>query len=278
MKTVARGMVAKLYPKRKGWCHKGDFGKVLIIGGSKKYSGSPALAALSAYRAGADLVTVIAPERAADIISSFSPDIIAYPLEGDHLNIKHLKTLLDLAKKTDSVVIGGGLCREKETMKTVVSFLKRNHIPSVIDADAIHAISHEGHVVRQGSIITPHSKEFRELTNEEPEPNPENRARLVKYFASKLSSTILLKGHLDFISDGREVYVNKSGDPMMTKGGTGDTLAGICGALLARRAGSLAAACAGAYINGCAGSLAAKEYGEGMLATDLIEMIPKAIK
>lgn len=278
MNTVSKVIVNKLFPKRKGWCHKGDFGKVLIIGGSKRYSGSPAMAALAAYRAGADLVTVVAPERAANIVASFSPDLISYPLEGDCLNTKHLKTILGLAKSMDSVVIGGGLDREKGTMTTVVDFLKKTHVPCVIDADAIHAISHEGNVVSERCIITPHSKEFRELTHEEPEPNPENRARLVKYFASKINATILLKGHFDVVSDGKDVFVNKTGDPRMTKGGTGDALAGVCGALLARGARPIDAACAGAYINGLAGSLAAKIYGEGMLATDLIEMIPKAIK
>jgi len=278
MRAVSRGLVRKLFPKRREWSHKGDFGKVLVIGGSKKYSGSPTLSAIAAYRTGADLVTIAAPERSANIIASFSPDLIAYPLEGGFLNSRHLKTLLELARNADAVVIGGGLDRERETTKAILDFLKNIRFPCVVDADAIHTLAKDTEIIRENWIVTPHSKEFRALTHEEPEPNLENRIRLVKYFASRFKTTILLKGFIDVISDGKEVFTNKTGSPYMTKGGTGDTLTGICGALLARGIKPIDAACAGAYINGLAGSLAAREYGEGMLASDLIKFIPRAIK
>ncbi len=278
MKVVSRGMVRKLFPKRKDWSHKGDFGKVLVVGGSKKYSGSPTLSAMAAYRVGADLVTIAAPERPANIIASFSPDMITYPLDGDFLNPKHLKTILELSKDVDSVVIGGGLGREKETMKVILDFLKRNNRPCVIDADAIYALAGNVEVIRENWIITPHSREFKILTHEKPEPNLEDRVKLVRYFASRFNTTIFLKGFIDVISDGNEVFTNKMGSPYMTKGGTGDTLAGVCGALLAGGAKPIDAACAGAYINGLAGSFAAKECGPGMLASDLLNFIPRAIK
>jgi hydroxyethylthiazole kinase-like uncharacterized protein yjeF len=278
MKEVSSGMVRGLFPKRKEWSHKGDFGKLLVVGGSEKYSGSPALAAMAAYRTGADLVTVAAPERAANIIASFSPDVIAYPLRGDFLDSRHTKVLLELAKECDALVIGGGLGRHGETDKAVLGFLKNIRIPCVIDADAIHALARQKETIREKWVITPHPKEFRALTHEQPRPDTEDRARLVKYFASKLRTTILLKGNVDMISDGKGVFINRTGNPFMTKGGTGDTLSGVCGALLARGASPLEAACAGAYINGLAGDLAAKEYGEGMLASDMLKFIPRAIK
>lgn len=278
MNTVSRNQVSKLFPRRKDWCHKGDFGNVLIIGGSKKYSGSPGLSAMSAYRSGADLVTVAAPKRAADIVASFSPDFIAYPLDGDYLNSKHVNDLVGLSKNADSVVIGGGLDRQKETIKAIIDFLDKIHLPCVVDADALFAIAQKTDIIKNNWILTPHTREFKELTKEEPKLNVDDRTRLVKYFSSKFGTTILLKGYMDVVSDGGDVFLNKSGDPCMTKGGTGDTLAGICGALLARGARPLDAACAGAYINGTAGSLAAKMFGEGMAATDLIGMIPRAIK
>lgn len=278
MKVVSKSMVRRLFPKRKEWCHKGDFGKLLVVGGSKKYSGSPALAAMAAYRTGADLVTVAATERAADIIASYSPDLITYPLEGDFLNTKHLKTLLEMARDSDAVVIGGGIGREKESMKAVVEFLRNVNLPCVVDADGIHALDGNFNVIKENWILTPHSKEFRILTHEKPESNLESRLRLVSYFASRFRTTILLKGFNDVISDGKEVFVNKTGSPCMTKGGTGDTLAGVCGALLAVGAKPVDAACAAAYINGTAGSLAAKQFGEGTLASDLLEFIPKAIE
>ena len=267
-----RKSILKIYPKRRPDSHKYDFGSLLIIGGSKLYSGSPALAALAAYRAGVDLVTVVAPRRAADIIASFSPDLIAYPLKGDYLNSGHLKELLKLAKSKTAVVIGGGLCRRKETLKTVAEFLKKTKLPCVIDADAIYAVAEYKPTLRPNSIITPHAYEFYVLGGKEP-----REEEAVKELASKLNATILLKGNIDIISNGREVALNETGCPEMTVGGTGDTLAGICGALLAQSINGFDAACCAAYINGKAGSLAAKEKKQGLTATDLIEKIPKIL-
>lgn len=277
MRIVSKSWVRRLFPKRDEWCHKGDFGKLLVIGGSRKYSGSPSLAALAAYRSGADLVTIAAPERAADIAASFSPDLITCPLKGEFIKKEHLKALLEMATDSDAVVIGGGIGRERETLRTVYGFLSRNKLPCVIDADAIHALEGRQEDIKSNWIITPHSKEFKALTKEHPEPNMESRMRLVKQFSEKFRTTILLKGFFDVISDGKYIFVNRTGHACMTKGGTGDVLAGICGALLARGAKPLEAACAGAYINGTAGKLAAKEHGEGTLASDVLGLIPKVI-
>ena len=103
------------------------------------------------------------------------------------------------------------------------------------------------------------------------------RKKFVKQEAKKLNVVILLKGHIDVISDGKKIFLNKTGTPYMTKGGCGDTLTGICGALLARGVSRFDSACAAAYVNGKAGELATKRYKEGLLATDLIENIPKVI-
>ena len=138
---VRRRLLKKVYRRRDPWCHKYNFGHLLVIGGSKRYSGSPAFNALAALRAGVDLVTVVAPRRAANIIASFSPDLIAYPLEGDYLTMKHLDELMALSENKDAVVIGGGLCRGKRTLRLVVEFLRRVEIPCVVDADAIYAVA-----------------------------------------------------------------------------------------------------------------------------------------
>ena len=278
MKIVSKPHVKKLFPKRKNWSHKGDFGKLLIIGGSVKYSGSPAFAALAAYRTGVDLVTVAAPERAANIIASFSPDLITYPFKGDFLNPNRIKTLIEMEKHADAVVIGGGLGREKETMRAVVGFLRKSNRPCVIDADAIHALRGNMKIIKKNWVITPHVMEFKVLTDENPRSNVDHRVKLVKYFASKLGATILLKGYSDVISDGKETFLNETGSPYMTKGGTGDVLAGVCGALLAMGVKPIEAACAASYINGSAGQLASKKYGPGMLASDMINLIPEVIR
>ena len=275
---INKRILKKIYKKRPEWSHKGNFGHLLVIGGSKKYSGSPAFNALAAYRSGVDLVTIAAPKRAADIIASFSPDLITYPLEGDYLNKKHLKEIFLLRQNANAVAIGGGLERNSETMETVIEILGNLTIPCVIDADAIHAIAKNKKVLRYNFVITPHENEFFVLTGIKPEKNLKKRISLVKDTASELNCVILLKGHIDVISDGKKVAINKTGNPYMTVGGTGDTLTGICGALLARGINPFETACTACYINGSAGDLAAKKFNEGLMASDLINEIPNVIK
>jgi NAD(P)H-hydrate epimerase len=272
-------MLKKIYLPRPDWSHKGNFGHVLVIGGSRKYSGSPAFAALAAFRSGSDLVTIAAPERAANIIASFSPDMIAEPLKGNYLNNSHLYQILEIAKNADSVVIGGGIERRPETVTFVHNLLKNIKVPCVIDADAIHAVAHSP-VILSGRpfVLTPHQKEFHTLTNQDPGLEINHRTEAAKFFAQRFRTTILLKGHIDIISDGERTFHNSTGNPNMTKGGTGDTLAGICGAILGMKFDPLTAACAAAYINGAAGDLAAREKGPGLLASDLLDKIPLVIK
>jgi len=276
MKTVDKKLIKKIFKPREKWSHKGHFGRLLVIGGSKRYSGSPAFNALAAYRTGVDLVTIAAPRRAADIIASFSPDLITYPLEGDNLNESHLDDIFVLAEDSDAVAIGGGLERNEETLDTVRRILKGLTSPCVIDADAIHAVASDKKLLNKNFILTPHSREFYVLTGTM--PDMKNRVNLVKKSASELGCIILLKGHIDVISDGKQVAINETGNPFLTVGGTGDTLTGICGALLARKLDPFEAACAACYINGKAGDLAAKKFGEGLMASDLLNEIPNVIK
>jgi hydroxyethylthiazole kinase-like uncharacterized protein yjeF len=277
--AVTKEVLRKIYLKRPDWSHKGNFGHVLVIGGSKKYSGSPAFAALAAFRSGSDLVTIAAPERAANTIASFSPDMITEPLDGDYLRKSHLKQILDLSKNADSIVIGGGIERKPETVSLVHSLLMQVKVPCVIDADAIYAVSHDPKMLSgRQFVLTPHQKEFSLLTRQEPGFDLDQRTEYVRIFSQKLRTTILLKGHVDIISDGERTFRNTTGNPNMTKGGTGDTLAGICGAILGMKFDPVTAACAAAYINGAAGDLASREKGPGLLASDLLDKIPLIIK
>lgn len=276
--VINKNILRKIYKPRDKWSHKGNFGSLLVIGGSKRYSGSPTFNALAAYRTGVDLVTVVSPRRAADIIASFSPDIITYPLEGDYLNESHLDDIFMLAQNSDAVVIGGGLERNKETLATVRKILKGLTLPCVIDADAIHAVAEQKDLLEKNFVVTPHAHEFFVLTGKKVETNLKKRIKVVKDAASEFNCVIALKGYIDVISDGERVAINKTGSPFMTVGGTGDTLAGICGALLAKKVEPFEAACAACFINGRAGELAAKKYGEGLMASDLIEEIPNVIR
>ncbi len=266
------------YPQRNSWSHKGNFGYVLIVAGGRIYSGSPAFNALAALRAGADLTMIISHPRAAAIAAGFAPDIIARPLDKD-LEMKHVEKIVSLAKKFDSLVIGGGLARNEKTYKAIKKIIKAVDLPMVIDAEAIRAVAEEPKILEnKKAILTPHSEEFKVLTAEEIKPEVEDRKEKNKKWAEKLKTTILLKGHIDVISDGKEVILNETGSSLMTKGGTGDILAGICAAFLARKFSLLESAEAAAFINGKAGEMAALKYAEGLLAGNLFEFIPEVIK
>lgn len=287
MLEVTKEILKKIYKERPPESKKYDFGLLIVIGGSDFYSGSPALAALAAFRAGVDMVRIIAPKRAADIIASFSPDLAAYPLEGKWLERKHLPILIEMTESAKevshgktAVVIGGGIGRSEETQKVIQEYLARISLPVVVDADAIHAVSKKpGIISGKPFLITPHTYEFFILTGREVYKLPEEeKIKAVQEEAARLKITILLKGRTDIISDGKEVALNKTGGPFLTVGGTGDTLAGICGALLARGINAFETAQAAAFINGLAGEIAFKKLGEGLVATDLINSIPEVIK
>ncbi len=272
---MSSSLARKIYTPRPPWSHKGDYGRLLVVGGSALYSGSPIFNALAAYRAGCDLVKIAAPEKAAAAIKSYMPDLIAYPLKGDSFSVKHVKAVLSMQKESDAMVIGCGLGRNRKTLAAIRSIIRKTKIPSVLDADALHAVDFK---LNKNFILTPHSHEFYVLSKKKVDAGIKQRTAAVKNLAAKLDCIVLLKGHIDVISDGSRLALNNTGSAFMTKGGFGDTLAGICGALLARGVRPFEAACAAAWINGKAGDLAAKRLGESVMASDLIRKIPDAIR
>ncbi len=284
---VTKSILKKIYKPRPRNSQKYDFGLLLVIGGSDFYSGSPALSAMAAFRSGVDMVRIIAPKRAANIASSFSPNLAAYPLDGKWLTKKDLATLISMTKSAKiasrgnlAVVIGGGIGRTEETQNVILEYLSETDVPTVIDADAIHAIAKKPELISgKNFLITPHNYEFFVLTGKEAHNlSDEQRIKIAKTEAQRLKTNILLKGGLDIITNGKDVFLDKAGIAYMTVGGCGDTLAGICGSLMAQGVNAIEAAQAGAYINGKAGELAAKKLNQGMTATDLIEAIPDVIK
>lgn len=287
MIEVNKEILKKIYKKRPEESKKYDFGLLLVIGGSEFYSGSPALAAMAAFRAGVDMIRIIAPKRAADIIASFTPDLATFPLEGKWLERKHLATLIEMTESAKAVsygktavVIGGGMGRSEETRRAILEYLSQVSVPIVLDADAIHALSQKPEIISgRPFLITPHTYEFYILTGREIYKLPQGeKIKIVQEEAARLKTTILLKGRTDIISNGKDVALNQTGGPFLTVGGTGDTLAGIAGAILARGIAPFETAQAAAFINGLAGELAGKKLGESMMATDLINSIPEVLK
>ncbi|RLI96130.1 MAG: NAD(P)H-hydrate dehydratase [Candidatus Aenigmatarchaeota archaeon] len=277
MENVTRGLIKSLFPGRDKWSHKGQNGKLLIVGGSLRYSGSPALAAMAAIRSGTDLTLVAAPKRAADIIACFKPDIITEPLSGNHLSKKDVSHVLELSEWADAVLVGGGLDRMPQTYEAIRGILKRIDRPCVLDAESLHAVSGDRGLLRKDFVLTPHEGEFRSLGGKGPSHNIGERLSEVNALSRKLKVTILLKGHADIISDGYRQAINRTGNEYMTKGGTGDVLAGICGSLLARGIDTFDAASASAWISGSAGDMAVKENGPGFFVSEMLDFIPKVI-
>ena len=246
--------------------HKGDNGRVLVMGGSESYVGAPALAAMAALRTGADISVVATAEKAAYAINAWSPDLITKKLAGKFLAVGHVAGLAKAAKGFDCVVIGPGLGDKKETAAAVRKLCEKIKVPKIIDADAIKARPR-----LENCIVTPHAREFEVLFGE-----GGTRASVKKH--ARADAIVLLKGHVDVISDGKRVAENRMGNAGMTVGGTGDVLAGICAGLVAQGMPLFEAAKEAARTNGLAGDLLKKEFGYGFVASDLLGAIPEIMR
>lgn len=260
--------------KRPASSHKGEAGRILIIGGGP-YSGAPALAGLSALRAGADIVTVAAPRNVSDIIASFSPNLIVRSLSSDTLLEDDIHVISHLISTHDTVVIGMGLGNSDETCEAVNGILPLCK-KAVIDADALFPESVP--LFNKNFIITPHAGEMKRLSGDDVPREQKERREFIQNFAKLHDVAVLLKGAIDIISDGKQVRANRTGNAGMTVGGTGDVLAGLTGALFARCEEPIEAAACSAFINGAAGDMAFEDFGYGLLATDIIDNIPKVMK
>jgi len=251
--------------------HKGDHGELLVVGGGP-YTGAPALAGQAALRAGADLVHIACPESVAAEIQGYSENLIVHPLDGERLTPAAVDTITDLAAGMDAVICGPGLGSHDETLAAAVSFLESYDGRAVVDADALSVVPE---VETDATLIcTPHQGELVGMGGET-DDEWEHRAELVADYATEIDHTLLVKGAYDVITDGEETRINRTGNPGMTVGGTGDVLAGVVGSLVTGRE-PLAAAAVGAYITGRAGDLAFEEAGPGLVATDILGWLPEA--
>jgi NAD(P)H-hydrate epimerase len=269
-----------IFKKRNPYSRKGENGVVLIIGGSKIYHGAPTFSALAASRSGIDLVYLAVPEKIANPIRAIAPELIVIPYEEERLTKNSVNSFKKFIEKSDVIAIGPGLGQEvEEGVEEVFKLAKELNKYLVVDADALKTdIAKKPNDIK--AIYTPHAGEFKILTGKDlPFYNKiEDRSLIVKEESKKLGIVILLKGHIDIISDGERVKLNRSGTQAMTVGGTGDVLTGLCAALLAKSKRLFESAVAAAYINGKAGEMATEEYGNQIIAKDLIKYIPKIIK
>jgi ADP-dependent NAD(P)H-hydrate dehydratase / NAD(P)H-hydrate epimerase len=276
------GDVDQVVGPRTPLSHKGDYGYVLVIGGSEVYSGAPALAALAALRTGAGLALVAAPEAVGTSIRTLSPSIIVHPLPGKVVGMEHLDHIRELLPKVDSVVLGPGIGLHPDTGRAVRAILEAANAegrPILVDADAIKLMK-EGPGAKGNDrlVLTPHAGEFKALTGITVDEEGADRIDVAVQFAKANGCVLLLKGHRTIIADGQRLKINRTGNPAMATGGSGDVLSGIIGAYLAQGQDPFRSAVAGAFINGRAGDLAQQAKGYHILASDLVEQIPEVLR
>ena len=266
-----------LYPKPKGESHKGENGRLLIVSGGP-YTGAPALVAMGALGIGADLAHIAVPAVAAQVVASYSPTFIVHPLGGTHLLLEDVKRVVELSAKADAMALGPGLGPADDTLRAVRDIVRAVPLPMVLDAEAIKAVAAEPALLRgKRAVVTPHSREFLTLTGTALPSAPAERAEIVRQAAEQLGVTILLKGHVDVVSDGSRTKFNYTGNPGMTVGGTGDVLCGIVGGLLAKGASPFDAARIAAFANGYAGDLAFKVKSYGLTAVDVADNVGRVL-
>lgn len=256
----------------------GEFGYVGVVGGSDTYRNTAAIVAIAALRGGCDFVNVVAPEPAADNASKSSLNVMTTSLPGAHVTEAHVKTLVNRREWADCTVVGPGLTQHPETKEAITNFFEAdNEGPSVIDADALRFLGENRGFAEPEWVLTPHPGEFRALTGDYPPEDLEERVRIVEQYARTFGCTMVLKGAVDIISDGERTELNDTGNPYMTKGGTGDTLAGLTAALISLRHDPFESACAAAYFNGKAGDRALETYGRGFLLEEMLASVSAVI-
>ena len=280
---------------RKNSSHKGNNGKILIVGGSKDYHGAPAISGMSALATGVDLVYIAAPKPASLAIKTNSTDLIVKELDGAYLNLNNMGEILELAKQVDTVLIGPGAGQNEETGKLFNVLVKKIKKPLVLDADALNLIDFSLIKDREDLIITPHFNEFKSFFNNIIDKDKEHqdldlildnykpvelreKIAIFQKITKNIKGTVVLKGQYDLIFNENKFRLNKTGNPGMTVGGTGDSLAGVCASLLSQGQDSFDSGALATYLTGKAGDLAMEKYGYGFRASQLSEFLAILMK
>ena len=279
MRYMNETLIEELLPVRKRESHKGDYGKILLLCGSRGFTGAAALAAMGALRTGAGLVYLAVPESiyAIEAVKLTEPVVLPLPDEGGMLSKDAVSKIGELLPKMDAVLFGCGSGLGAGPAAVLEFLLKHAECPLVLDADGITLAARHKDILRGRShptILTPHDGEFARLG-----PVDSPRVEQTMDLARELGCILLRKGHRTLITDGTVCWENRTGNPGMAVGGSGDALAGILVSLLGQGLPPLEAAAAAAWLHGRAGDLCAAEMGEyGMLPTDLVARLPRLLK
>lgn len=275
-------------PPRKPDSHKGDYGRVLIVGGSRGMAGAPALAGKAALRSGAGLVTLAVPASIQSTVASFEPSYMTLGFGTDEqhsLSGHEVDDLLQAADHMTALALGPGLGAAPYTAELVHALYSRLEIPIVVDADGLNALASDMGLLQESvaaRILTPHPGEFARLTGEKAAADVEQRAMQAAALCREDeagNTIVVLKGHQTIVTDGSHYAVNTTGNPGMATAGSGDCLTGVITALVAQGLSAWEAARLGVHVHGLAGDLAAAELGEvSLIASDLIDYLPEAFQ
>jgi len=279
-------LVREWWPRRTGTEHKGNFGRVLVIAGSRGMSGAAVMSAQAAARAGAGLVTLGVPVGIHDIAETKLTEVMTFPLpQSDRgtLSITALEEIMDRAGNNDVLALGPGLGTGDETAELVKEILLKLEIPCVLDADGLNVLAGKTELfkaVRPDLVLTPHPGEMSRLTGRSTQQIQNDRLGVTAAKAARWGSVVVLKGAGTVVAGpDHTLFINNTGNPGMAAGGSGDVLTGIIAGLLAQGMPALHAAAAGVYLHGLAGDAAAREKSmAGLLAGDLLEQLPAVLK
>ncbi len=284
-KLITPSYVMDSLPMRKPDGHKGTFGKLFLLAGSTGMTGASVLAARSALRSGCGMTKIGCPNTTLPLIASTFIDTMTHGLpdvgKKGCLAKRGLGEVKIVCAEHDAVVIGPGLGRHFETKELICRLLLSLEQPAVIDADGLHALNGELSILEDCKaqlILTPHPKEFKNLTGIDVPDDFHERIEVARKFAIEYQTILVLKGSPTIVAnyDG-SVYVNQTGNNGMAVGGSGDVLSGIIGSLLAQGQEPIDAALCGVFIHGLAGDIASFELGErSMMASDITEFLSDA--
>jgi NAD(P)H-hydrate epimerase len=282
MRTIDE--VPRLSP-RAADANKGTFGRVLVVAGSRGMSGAAVLCGKAALRGGAGLVRLAVPQGILPIVAAADPCYLTAPLQEDEdgrVAKTAVTALLELVHDQTVVALGPGLGQSPQVPDVLAEVLRAAATPLVLDADGLNALAGRLDLLpgnKRPLILTPHPGEFARLTGLSIAEIQARRQESAARFAEEHKVVLVLKGHGTVVTDGERLYVNKTGNPGMATGGTGDVLTGLIAALVGQGLEAFAAARLGVYLHGLAGDLARADVGEpSLIASDLIDYLPRAFR
>jgi len=272
-------------PARPADGHKGTFGRVMIVAGSRGMSGAAILSGLSALRSGGGLVYLAVPESILNIVASYEPSYLTLPQPGSEegqLTLAAQDVLLEKADDMSAVAMGPGLGQSDDLAELMEALFGNLSLPLVVDADGLNNLVDSKLLLEEPNgprVLTPHPGEFSRLSGLSIEEVQQNREDVAFYFAQKSRTVVILKGPGTVVTDGERLFVNSTGNSGMGTGGTGDVLTGLLVSLLGQGMEPFDAACLGVHLHGLAGDLAAADLSQpGLIASDLPMFLTKAFQ